>query len=88
MIVNRHSDRIRKLVVGSGVPARGSWLRFSRNVVADFELAFGEAPGVLVGAALMTDADNVRGSAMACYGDVVFLDASAATEPLPGSLRF
>lgn len=88
VITNRHTDRIRKLVVGSGKPVRRGWLHFRRNIATDFERAFGEAPGMLVGVALMTDADNIRGYAQACYGDLLFLDASAAAQPLPGSLRF
>lgn len=84
--VSPRSDRIRKIVIGSGQDGRGGWMRFSRNVTEDYRLAFGEAAGPLVGAALMTDADNGRGSAEACYGPVQFLDASY--QELPGSLRF
>lgn len=84
--VSPRSDRIRKIVIGSGQDRRGGWMRFSRNVVDDYRLAFGEAAGPLIGAALMTDADNGRGRAEACYGPVQFLDA--AYRELPGSLRF
>lgn len=84
--ISPRSDRIRKIVLGSGQEKRGGWMRFSRNVVEDYRLAFGEAPGALIGAALMTDADNGHGSAEACYGPVQFLDA--AYQELPGSLRF
>lgn len=84
--VSPRSDRIRKIVIGSGHEKRGGWLSFSRNIAEDYRLAFGEAAGPLVGAALMTDADNGHGSAQACYGPVQFLDASY--RELPGSLRF
>ena len=84
--VSPRSDRIRKIVIGSGHDKRGGWLSFSRNVAEDYRLAFGEQAGPLIGAALMTDADNGRGSAEACYGPVQFLDA--AYKDLPGSLRF
>ncbi len=84
--ISPRSDRIRKIVIGSGQETRGGWMRFSRNVADDYRLAFGEAPGALIGAALMTDADNGHGSAQACYGPVQFLDASY--QELPGSLRF
>ena len=83
--VNERSDRIREIVVGSGVKPTAAWLRFHRNVVEDFKLAFGEEPGALIGAGFMTDADNSKGSARACYGDLLFLDA-ASKKPLPGSL--
>jgi len=84
--ISPRTDRIRKIVIGSGVGAGGDWLHFKRNVAEDFQMAFGEAPGVLVGAGFMTDADNGRGKAEACYGNLQFLDA--AYQPLPGSLIF
>jgi hypothetical protein len=84
VVTSSHSDRVRKIVVGSG-PAPGRWLDFQRDVRADFERAYGEPPGALIGAALMTDADNTRSRKSACYGDVVF--RSAQGEVLPGSLR-
>ena len=37
---------------------------------ADFELAFGEAPGALLGIAVMTDSDNTQSTAQAWYGDI------------------
>lgn len=84
--VSPRSDRIRKIVIGSGQGRGGAWMHFSRNVAEDYRLAFGESAGLLIGAALMTDADNGRGTATACYGPVRFLDA--ALQELPGSLRF
>jgi hypothetical protein len=38
--------------------------------MADFQRAFGESPGQLVGIALLTDTDNTGAKAEACYGDV------------------
>jgi len=86
VLISPRTDRIRKIVIGSGVGSSGDWLHFKRNVAEDFQMAFGEAPGVLVGAGFMTDADNGRGKAEACYGSLQFLDA--AYRPLPGSLIF
>lgn len=87
LVVSQRSDRIRKIVVGSG-PVAGAprWQRFKRDVVADYRRAFGEPPGTLVGAAFMTDADNTGSRAEACYGSLVFRDA--AQRSLPGSLQF
>ena len=82
-----YADRIRKIVVGSGpAGAAPRWQRFQRDVVADFQRAFGEPPGALIGAAFMTDADNTGSRAEACYGSLVFRDA--AQRSLPGSLQF
>ncbi|QPF72525.1 DUF3047 domain-containing protein [Roseateles sp. DAIF2] len=85
MVVSVHSDRVRKIVVGSGDGQQGRWLDFRRDVVADYRRAFGEPPGALVGAAFMTDADNTRSRKTACYGDLVFRAPDASL--LPGSLQ-
>ena len=51
-------------------PARqlNQWLDYERDIRADFERAFGEAPGALVGIGIMTDSDNTRTTARAWYG--------------------
>jgi hypothetical protein len=70
-IVKSHrSDRVRKIVVDSGVHSLRRWRDLRRNVAADFELAFGEPPGRLIGIALMTDADNTGAQAQAWYGPI------------------
>lgn len=70
VIVHPRTDRVRKLVVESGAMRLQQWLQYERNVRADFEKAFGEAPGTLVGLAIMTDADNTRSQVRAWYGDI------------------
>jgi hypothetical protein len=70
VIVNPRTDRVRKLVVESGADHVKQWRHYQRNVRADFEKAFGEAPGALVGMAIMTDSDNTRGNVRAWYGDI------------------
>jgi len=74
------TDRVRKLVLESGPGRLHQWLDYERDVRADFEKAFGEPPGALVGIALMTDSDNTRSTATALYGPVrhVAPNASAA----------
>lgn len=64
------TDRIRKIVVESGAKNLNQWLDYERNIAADFEKAFGEKPGALVGMALMTDTDNTRSKTRAYYGPV------------------
>jgi hypothetical protein len=85
VVISARSDRIRKIVVGSGREGQGSWQRLRRDVRADYQRAFGEAPGKLVSMALMTDADNTASRAEACYGSILLLDAG--NEPLAGSLQ-
>jgi hypothetical protein len=70
VIVNPRTDRVRKLVVESGADHVKQWRHYQRDVRADFEKAFGEAPGALVGMAIMTDSDNTRGNVRAWYGDI------------------
>ncbi len=70
VIINPRTDRIRKVVVESGMKNLNQWMDYERNVKADFEKAFGEAPGALVGVALMTDSDNTQTTTQAWYGPV------------------
>jgi hypothetical protein len=86
VIISARSDRIRKIVVGSGKQGLGSWQRLRRDVRADFQKAFGEAPGTLTSMAMMTDGDNTGSRAEACYGSILLLDS--AQQALGGSLQF
>ncbi|MDC8785471.1 DUF3047 domain-containing protein [Roseateles koreensis] len=87
LTISSRSDRIRKIVVGTGPrqAANKGWVRLERDPVADFTRAFGEAPGRLISMALMTDADNTHSQADACYGNILLLDPEGRI--LPGSLR-
>ncbi|MES2281607.1 MAG: DUF3047 domain-containing protein [Pseudomonadota bacterium] len=68
VIVNPRTDRIRKLVVESGDSKLNSWVDYERTIRADFEKAFGEAPGALMSISVMTDSDNTQGNTQAWYG--------------------
>ena len=70
VIINPRTDRIRKLVVESGAGRLNQWLDYKRDIAADFEQAFGEPPGALLGIGIMTDTDNTRSNAHAWYGPV------------------
>ena len=72
------TDRVRKLVLESGPKRLRQWLDYERDVRADFEKAFGEPPGALVGIALMTDSDNTRSTATALYGPVRHVSPTAS----------
>ena len=71
MIVNPRTDRIRKIVVESGPARLRQWLHYSRDVRADFERAFGEAPQTLQSIGIMTDTDNTGAEATAWYGEIL-----------------
>jgi hypothetical protein len=70
VIASPRTDRIRKLVVQSGPRQLNQWLDYERDIRADFERAFGEKPGVLLGIGIMTDSDNTRSTTKAWYGPV------------------
>lgn len=72
---NAHTQRIRKLVVESGPERLGRWLDYERNITADFQQAFGETPGPLIGIGLMTDTNNTESSARAWYGPLALRSA-------------
>ena len=65
---NTRTSRIRKLVLESGASKLHQWLDYQRDIRADFEKAFGEAPGALVSIGIMTDTDNTRSHSTAWYG--------------------
>lgn len=77
VIRSTRTDRIRKLVVQSGSGGLNRWLEYERDIRADYERAFGEKPGALVGIGIMTDSDNTRSRAQAWYGPVTLHSAPA-----------
>jgi len=77
VIINPRTDRIRKLVLESGPAHLGRWLEYERDIRADYEKAFGEAPGALVGIAIMTDTDNTQQQTQAWYGPLALLPRTA-----------
>ena len=70
VIQNPRTDRIRKIVVESGAGRLNQWTTYERNIRADYEKAFGEPPGALIGIGIMTDSDNTRSHAQAWYGPI------------------
>ncbi|MBI9086891.1 MAG: DUF3047 domain-containing protein [Desulfobacterales bacterium] len=70
---NPYTDRVKMIAVQSGEANAGTWITESRNIVDDYQAAFGEPPPMISGIAIMTDTDNTGESATAWYGDIVFL---------------
>ena len=68
VIQDPRTDRIRKIVVESGAARLRQWLDYERDIRADFQKTFGEAPGALIGIGIMTDSDNTHSKAQAWYG--------------------
>ena len=68
VILSPRTDRVRSIVVESGDKHLNKWQDYERNIRADFEKAFGEAPGALLRIAIMTDSDNTQSKTAAWYG--------------------
>lgn len=76
---NAYSDRVRMIVVRSGARHLGQWMTEQRDVLADYEAAFGEQPSGISGIAVATDTDDTGESTRAWFGDLA-LSAVAGTE--------
>lgn len=72
LIESAHTGRVKMIVAESGATRSGTWIEYERNVVRDFEKAFGEKPGRIRSLGIMTDTDNTEESAIAYYGDIRF----------------
>jgi hypothetical protein len=81
VVRNPRSERIRKIIVDSGSAQTRQWRKHRRNLTEDFQKAFGERPGRLIGVAVMTDADNTRSQARAWYGPIHFHGPSGSAPP-------
>jgi hypothetical protein len=67
---NPFTDRVRMIVVDSGIAQLGQWVEHERNVYEDYVKVFKEAPPLISGIAVMTDTDNTGESAVAWYGEI------------------
>jgi len=70
---SHRSSRIRHVVVESGAGGVGKWREFERNIVEDFERAYGEKPGRLIGVGILTDSDDTGETVETWYGDIRLL---------------
>lgn len=70
VIPNSRTGQIQKMVVESGPAGVGQWRTYSRNIVADYQKAFGALPGRLIGIAVLTDTDNTGETVQSWYGDI------------------
>jgi hypothetical protein len=70
IITNAHTSRIKMIVVDSGWDNLDQWHQHQRDLTADYKRAYGEAPGEVIGIALLTDTDNTKSETRAFYGDI------------------
>jgi len=78
LIINPRTARIRKIVVQAGPQGLGSWQTHQRDVLADFQKAFGEPAGPLIGIGIMTDSDNTQTHKQAWYGDLRYVEGHSS----------
>lgn len=53
----------------------GRWVTEKRNLLEDYERAFGRTPPEIIGIGLMTDTDNTGEDATAYCGDIRLIPA-------------
>jgi len=70
---NVYTDRARMLVLRSGAADAGRWVHERRNVLKDFQRAFGDLQGQLKSIALASDTDNTGEAAHAGFADFRFV---------------
>jgi Protein of unknown function (DUF3047) len=70
VIPSVHTSRLKMIVAASGPAGLGEWHEMHQPLADDFRRAFGEAPGPLLGVAVMTDTDNTGSQATGRYADL------------------
>ena len=74
---NRHTDRVRMVVVESGEDRLDRWVTVRRNVLEDYRKAFGEEPGNIVAIGVLTDVGDDGSPRRAFYGDITVRQSSS-----------
>ena len=72
VVPNPYTQRAMMIVVKSGDADKNKWFTEERNILEDYQKAFGTNPPRISGVAIMTDSDNTKESATTYYGDIVF----------------
>jgi hypothetical protein len=84
---NTYSDRARMLVLRTGAASAGRWVSERRNVLEDFQRAFGPLDKQLQALVLASDTDNTGEEAHAGFADFRFVATpSECPEPAAESL--
>lgn len=77
IIPSPRTSRIKMIVVNSGSDGLGQWQKHQRDLSKDYQTAFNEPPGKVIGLGLLTDSDNTKSKVNAIYGDIELKKASA-----------
>lgn len=76
IIPSPRTSRIKMIVVNSGGDHLGQWQKHRRDLSKDYQAAFNELPGKVIGLGLLTDSDNTKSKVSAIYGDIELKKAS------------
>jgi hypothetical protein len=77
MLPNSYTSNAVMVAVESGPEQTGHWVTEKRNIVEDYQRAFGVRPPKAGAIAIMTDTDNTGGQASACYGPIRLISGEA-----------
>ena len=72
IVPNPYTDHAQMIVTQSGTSNLNEWVTEERNILQDYQEAFGDAPSMISGIAIMSDTDNTQESVVAYFGDIVF----------------
>jgi len=67
---NPFTSWVKYIVVNSGNEKAGQWVSLKRNILEDYQEAFGEDPREITGITIMTDSDNTEESTLAWFGPI------------------
>ncbi len=70
ILTSPYFDNIKIIVAESGTQNKDAWVSEERDIVADYQTAFGKKPGRVGAIAVMTDADNTMSTAEAYYDEI------------------
>jgi len=71
IVTSAYASRVKMIVVESGNARAGQWVRFERDLAADFKAAFGDAAPPVTAIAIATDTDNTGAVVRAHHGDII-----------------
>ena len=71
IVPNPYTDKAQMIVTQSGTEKLHQWVSEERNILDDYQKAFGEPPPKISGVAIMTDTDNTQESVIAYFGDII-----------------
>ena len=71
IVPNPYTDKAQMIVTQSGTEKLHQWVSQERNILDDYQKAFGEPPPKISGVAIMTDTDNTQESVIAYFGDII-----------------